>query len=82
MEFCPRCKNMLFPKNREGKTILKCHSCGHEVKKFSQKEYKVTEETHHENNGIVILESSKEEDIEEKLKYMGDLYGTDLEFEE
>lgn len=82
MEFCPRCKNVLFPRNKDGKPTLVCHSCGHEIKKFSQSKYRVTENTRHERTEIAIVDTSGGEDKEEKKKYFDDLYGTDLEFEE
>ncbi|MFQ5975924.1 MAG: hypothetical protein ACE5J5_06400 [Candidatus Hydrothermarchaeales archaeon] len=82
MEFCPRCKNTLFPRNKEGKIILICHNCGHEVKKFKQSKYKMTEKTQHDRTEILIVDATTGEDKEEKLKYFGDLYGSDLEFEE
>ena len=30
MRFCPKCKSLMMPSRKEGKTILKCSRCGYE----------------------------------------------------
>ena len=82
MEFCPRCKNIVFPRNTKGKISLICHSCGHEIKKFGKGTYKVIEETNNKRTDIIIVDATSTSVKDEDLKYLNDLYGTDLEFEE
>lgn len=82
MEFCPTCKNMLLPRNKGNKTILVCRICGHEVKKFREKEYTITEDSQRARKEIAIVEESEKKDVEDQRGYMEDLYGTDVEFEE
>jgi DNA-directed RNA polymerase subunit M/transcription elongation factor TFIIS len=65
----------MVPKNVGSKTILVCRGCGHEKKKVSVREYKITEESKNRRGDVPVVEEETKTDVEDQRRYMEDLYG-------
>jgi len=56
MEFCPRCKSVLLPENREGNVVFVCSQCGAQVSDVSSKTVKVFGES---EPSVLVTEKKK-----------------------
>lgn len=74
----------MVPKEVDSKKILVCRSCGHEKKKVKVGEYKITESGGNKTRDIVVIEEEAKTDVEERRRYLDDLYGVggESDFEE
>jgi DNA-directed RNA polymerase subunit M/transcription elongation factor TFIIS len=74
----------MVPKEMGSRKILVCRSCGHEKKKLKVGEYKITESGSNKQRDIVVIEEESKTDVEERRRYLDDLYGVggDGDFEE
>ena len=77
MKFCPSCKGFMMPKREENKTILVCRRCGLVIDEFKSKDYKIKDSPRKKAKDILVIEKTKRESMEERRKYIVDLYGTE-----
>ena len=77
MKFCPKCKGFMMPKRVGEKTVLVCRRCGFSEIKFKEKDYKIEESFDRKTRDILVVEKEKRESMEERRKYIADLYGTE-----
>jgi DNA-directed RNA polymerase subunit M/transcription elongation factor TFIIS len=68
----------MVPKNSKKGIILVCRKCGHEVKKFTAKKYKIKESVSRDRKDILIIEEGKKKTTKDDRKYITDLYGTEM----
>jgi DNA-directed RNA polymerase subunit M/transcription elongation factor TFIIS len=67
----------MVPKNSKKGIKLVCSKCGHEIKKFTAKKYKIKESVSRDRRDIAIIEEEKKKTTPDERKYVNDLYGTE-----
>jgi DNA-directed RNA polymerase subunit M/transcription elongation factor TFIIS len=69
----------MVPKEVGSRKILVCRSCGHEKKKVKVGEYKIKEAARSKQREVVVIEQESKLDVEERRRYLDDLYGVGSE---
>jgi DNA-directed RNA polymerase subunit M/transcription elongation factor TFIIS len=67
----------MVPKNSKKGITLVCRKCGHEIKKFTAKKYKIKESVSRDKRDILVIEDEKKKTTKDDRKYITDLYGTE-----
>ena len=67
----------MVPKNSKKGIILVCRKCGHEIKKFTAKKYKIKESVSRNRSDILVIEEEKKKTTKDDRKYITDLYGNE-----